>query len=306
MTIPTYDKIMYPILQLACQGEYSLREAADKMADYFKLSNEERLKLKPSGKQTLIRNRTGWAVTYLAKAGLLLRSKPGHFAVTNQGKNYLRSNENLTLKDLNQFPEYLSFKHASKTKVDSKNTDNEKQDTYTPEEIIENAHHEITSAVKKELLAKIIDSPPEYLELIVLELLKKMGYGGTEYDGDNQILHLGKSGDEGVDGVIKQDKLGLELIYIQAKRYAQENAISRPAVQAFSGTLTGLNCQKGVFITTSSFSKQAVEYVNKIPQKIILIDGQKLADYMYEYDLGVRLVQTIQIKKLDEVYFLQE
>lgn len=303
MSIPTYDKIMYPILEFASNGEHKINDAVKEMSDHFKLTEQERKELKPSGKGTLIKNRTGWAITYLVKAGLLERPKRGCFSISEKGLEYLKSNKHLSLKDLEQFPEYLDFKYSYRNKEVINKFNQEDNEVATPEELLEKSAFEIAAEVKSELLSKVIESTPEYLEIIIIQLLEKMGYGGEETEAS---LHLGKSGDEGVDGVIKQDKLGLELIYVQAKRYSQNNVVGRPAIQNFSGSLTGFNCQKGVFITTSSFSKQAEDYVKKIPQKIILIDGAKLADYMYEYNLGVRTVQTIEIKKIDEEYFIQE
>lgn len=302
MPIPTYDKMMFPILKLANTGIINNQIAVQKMSEFFNLTAEERNQLLPSGVESIIKNRTGWAITYLAKAGLLIRPKRSHFTITERGKSVLNKNpESITLNMLDQFPEFVEFKHKKKDKNTIINENYDANSKETPEERIEVAIDEISSAVKSEILSRMLDTSPEFFERLIIKLLLAMGYGGTTEEAG---LHLGKSGDGGLDGVIKEDKLGLDSIYIQAKRYAPDNVVGRPALNGFSGSLAGAKSLKGVFVTTSSFSKEAYDYVKNLPQqRIILIDGEKLTTLMLEHNVGIRVEQTIELKKVDDDFF---
>ena len=203
---------------------------------------------------------------------------------------------------LRQFSEFVEFQGGQVTDGGlGSDEDVEIVDT-TPEERIGSAYGEIVSDIKSELLSKVLGSSPEFFEQLIVRLLVSMGYGGSEYQAGR---HLGKSGDGGVDGVINEDKLGLDLIYVQAKRYSPENTIGRPEIQNFAGSLIGFGAHKGVFVTTSSYSKPACEYAKNVPQRIILIDGEKLTSLMLEYNVGVRINQVIELKKINEDFFLE-
>lgn len=306
MTIPNFQEIFWPLLQLAGDGkEHSLREAVEAMADHFALSKEERQHLLPSGRRATIASRVGWARTYLTKAGLLESPRRGYFRITPRGQEVLRHppktlNVNFLLE---HYPEFGLFyrgnsrKSATTTKrgIASPPAETPQQ---TPEEIIEAAYRQIQEQLAAELLESIRSSSPAFFEQLVVDLLVKMGYGGSREDAGRAI---GRQGDEGIDGVINEDRLGLDVIYIQAKRW--ENTVSRPEIQKFAGALQGKRAKKGIFITTSTFSQGARDYANRIDSKIILIDGQKLAQLMIEYDVGVTPIAVYELKRIDRDYF---
>ncbi len=305
MPIPDYQTLMLPTLKLGATGEIQLKDAYTILSEEFNLSEDERQHLLPSGKMTTIRNRVAWAVVYLVKAGLLIRPKRGLFTITDRGKGVLSKNPvHINAKFLKQYPEFVKFTSAKTVKTDSGKKEIIGDDVIeTPEERIDSAYQEIVADIKTELLSKILESSPEFFERLIVNLLVAMGYGGSSVEAGK---HLGKSGDNGIDGVIKEDKLGLDMIYVQAKRYATDNLVGRPAVQGFAGSLIGFGANKGVFVTTSSFSKHAYDYAENVPQRIILIDGEKLTSLMLEHNVGVRVNQNIELKKIDEDYFIDE
>ena len=266
MPIPDYETLMLPMLKYGQEGVISFKAAVARAADDFQLSDDERQQTIPSGTEPLIKNRTGWAITYLVKANLLYRPKRAHFTITDKGKEVLASSPAaISRKYLEQFPEFMHFLNKKKATSSAGVTEPENASATTPEERIGIAHDEITAEIESELITKILDSSPEFFERVIVSLLVAMGYGGSyEQAGE----HLGKSGDGGVDGVINEDKLGLDVIYVQAKRYAPDNSIGRPAIQAFAGSLLGLGANKGVFVTTSSFSKHAYEYARGVPSAL--------------------------------------
>ena len=293
---------MLPMLKYGNEGITSFRDAVLKASDDFQLSDEERKVTMPSGPEPLIRNRTGWAITYLVKANLLHRPKRAYFAITDKGKDVLANNPTaINRKYLEQFPEFVQFQKKKRISKSSETAESQDFSVITPEERIGVAYDEITSEIESELFTRILESSPEFFERVIVNLLVAMGYGGS-YEQAGK--HLGKSGDGGVDGVINEDKLGLDLIYIQAKRYAPKNLVGRPEIQKFAGSLLGFGANKGVFVTTSSFSKQALEYARGVPQRIILIDGEKLTSLMLENNVGVRVNRTIELKKIDEDFFI--
>lgn len=302
MPIPDYESLMLPMLKYGNEGVISFKDAVAKASDEFELTEEERQVTIPSGPEALIKNRTGWAVTYMVKASLLHRPKRGFFTITDKGKEALASNPPaINRKYLEQFPEFIQFLKKKKVTKSSETADSATS-AITPEERIGIAYGEITSEIESELISKILESSPEFFERVIVSLLISMGYGGSyEQAGE----HLGKSGDGGVDGVINEDKLGLDLIYVQAKKYAPENSVGRPAIQAFAGSLLGFGATKGVFVTTSSFSKHAYDYASSVPQRIILIDGEKLTSLMLENNVGVRVNRSIELKKIDEDFFIE-
>jgi restriction system protein len=302
MPIPDYETLMLPMLRYGSEGVVSFRDAVSRAVEEFGLSDDERQQTIPSGTEPLIKNRTGWAITYLVKAGLLHRPRRAHFTITERGRAILaESPPDLGRKYLERFQEFREFLNKKPDRKTEVVEDDQAATLATPEERIGQAYGEITAELKSELLAKVLEASPEFFERVVVNLLVAMGYGGSVEQAGH---HLGKSGDGGVDGVINEDKLGLDLIYIQAKRYAPGNVVGRPEIQGFAGSLLGKGANKGVFVTTSSFSGHAHEFANGVPQRIILIDGDRLTSLMMEHNVGVRVHREIELKRIDEDFFL--
>lgn len=296
---------MLPVLRFAQdRNEHSLREVTTAVSDTFELSDEERSQLLGSGRKPVIDDRVGWARTYLGQAKLLESTRRGYFRITERGLSLLATNPTIINdQTLKQYPEFLEFldRKTLKKKIVGNNdfvlsTDNQS----TPEESIENAFQTIRNSLASEILEQIKGCSPKFFERLVVELLVKMGYGGTLEDAGQAI---GKSGDGGIDGIIKEDRLGLDVIYLQAKRW--DGNVSRPEIQKFAGALLGNQARKGVFITTSGFTKEAREYVKTISSTIILIDGDDLADFMIDYNVGVSAAACYEIKKIDSDYFVE-
>jgi len=302
--IPDFQTLMLPFLQHIADGkEHSTTETLDLLAVQFKLTEEEFNQYLPSGNQKTFYNRVFWAKAHLKMAGLLENTKRGHFKITDIGKQVLSSKPSIiNLVFLKQFPEYLE--NSGKSKTDEKYSIIEidsDESSATPEEILESNYLKIRKNLALEILTKIKSSTPAFFENLVVELLVKMGYGGTIKEAGKSI---GRSGDEGIDGIIKEDRLGLDIIYIQAKRW--ENVVGRPEIQKFVGALAGQGAKKGVFITTSRFTDEAKEYQPKNETKIVLIDGKQLADLMIDFDLAVSTTHTFTIKRIDNDYFEEE
>jgi restriction system protein len=301
--IPNYQAIMLPLLKsVKDKKEYQLNSVVEILANEFKLTEEDKKELLPSGQTFLFGNRVGWARTYLKKAGLLDSPKRSYICITQRGFDVLKQNpKEITVTFLKQFPEFLEFQNL---KRDDNSTDNNgssnETSTQTPEEILEDSYQNIRKALAQELLYKITKLSPSFFEKLVIELLVKMGYGGSIKDAGKAI---GKSGDEGIDGTIKEDKLGLDIIYIQAKRWQPGNVVGRPEIHKFVGALAGQGAKKGVFITTSFFTKDALEFTPRNETKIVLLDGFQLAQLMIDYNLGVATQHTYEIKKIDNDYF---
>lgn len=301
MAIPDYQSLMLPLLTLCKDNkEYNIHIAVELLAKTFNLTNEEMNELLPSGQQTIFLNRVAWARTYLKHAGLLDSPRRGIFTITERGRKILESNPiKIDNKVLLQFEEFKKFK-SRKKKNDNEDDIPDLIET-TPEEQFEEAYENLRSELENDLLYQLKNCTPSLFEKIVIEVLVKMGYGGSLKDAGRAI---GKTGDEGIDGVIKEDRLGLDIIYVQAKRW--ENNIGRPDVQKFAGALQGQRAKKGIMITTSSFSKEAIDFVSKIDSKIILIDGEQLVDHMIELGVGVNTVSVFEIRKVDTDYFIDE
>ena len=301
--IPDYQTIMIPLLEFAGdKKERHIREAIDYLAEKFGLTAEERKMLLPSGQQPIFDNRVGWARTYLVKAGLLYSSKRGYFKITERGLEVLKNPPTkIDNKYLSRFPEFIEFKTKQKTQKEDEIKLLKKYDKSTPEDLIAIGYQKLRHELAIELLDKIMSCPPSFFEKLVVDLLVKMGYGGSREEAGKAV---GKSGDEGIDGIIKEDKLGLDIVYIQAKRWT--NPVGRPEIQKFVGALHGQRARKGIFITASTFSQSAIDYVSKIDSKIILIDGEKLADLMIEYSVGVSTTASYEIKKIDLDYFTED
>ena len=301
MSIPDYQTIMLPLLKFVADGkEHTLREIIEGLADIFNLNDEERRELLPSGKQPIFDNRVGWATTYLKKAGVIETPKRAVYRITERGQGVLNKNpQRVDNKFLDQFQEFKEFR-ARKAMPNGGTTPPKENGDINPEELFESAYKDLQETLTAELLDAIRNCSPEFFERLVIDVLLKMGYGGSRREAG---AALGRSGDEGIDGIIKEDKLGLDIIYIQAKRW-ERTTVGRPEIQRFAGALLGQAAKKGVFITTSAFSREAQDYVKGLDAKIILIDGERLAELMVEYNVGVDSVATYEIKKLDSDYFL--
>lgn len=304
MAIPDYQTLMLPVLKVAASGETSVPLTAEIIADKFELTAEEREELLPSGKQRLLHNRIHWAKFHMSKAGLIDSPKRGVFKVTDTGLALLATNPpNIDVNTLKNYPSFKEFYTQSSAgsaggqiKIEHEATASDA----TPEEQIDGAQLLLTNALKADLLARVIEQSPAFFEYLIVQLLVAMGYGGSHEDAARQ---LGKSGDGGIDGVIDEDRLGLDRIYVQAKRYGPNSSVGRPEIQGFVGSLVGLGASKGVFVTTSTFSKQAQDYAKGLQHRVILIDGYRLTELMIEFNVGVRLSRTIEVKKLDEDFF---
>lgn len=305
MAIPDYQSIMLPLLELASSNpteELSLQEAVNTLTEKFNLTDEERSALLPSGRQATFLNRVGWAATYMKKAGLLEATRRGFFKISQRGLEVLAQKPPaINARFLKQFPEFVEFQALRSVK----NGDDKDEDTAeprTPEESLEIEYQRIRDNLASQLLERIKQSSPSFFERLVVELLVKMGYGGSRSDAGRAV---GKSGDGGIDGIIKEDRLGLDVIYIQAKRW-DGNTVGRRDVQQFAGALQGQRANKGIFLTTSKFTNEAHDYVSKIGSKIVLIDGEQLAQLMIDNNVGVSLSTSYEIKRIDSDYFSEE
>lgn len=297
MAIPDFQSIMRPLLEHLADGKAeSNRETLDVLSRQFQLTTDELSELLPSGQQSVFTNRIAWAKAHLKNAGLLSSPTRGQYQITARGLEALRDdNRPINLKYLKQFEEY-SYGRVGNIKSDEEQI--KPTETLTPSEQIEIGYQRIREELEDELLAKIKETSPAFFERLVVELLVAMGYGGSRKDAGQTI---GRSGDGGIDGVINEDRLGLDTIYIQAKRW--EGVVGRPEIQKFAGALQGQRAKKGVFITTSGFSKEAIEYVSLIENRIALINGKKLTALMIDFGVGVSKIANYDIKRLDSDYF---
>lgn len=303
MPIPDYQTLMLPLLrQVADQREYKFRDLIEALATEFKLSEDERKEMLASGQQPIFDNRVGWARTYLKKAGLLDSTRRGYLTISPQGLTVLKQKPvRIDVKFLRQFPAFLEFHSAGRS--NNEEEPNIEPSIQTPEELLDQAYQRIRKDLAAELLSKVLELSPAFFERLVVELLVKMGYGGSIQDAGKAV---GRSGDEGIDGTIKEDKLGLDIIYIQAKRWKPGNVVGRPEIQKFVGALAGQGAKKGIFITTSSFTREALDYSPRNETKIVLIDGAYLAQLMIDYNLGCATDQVYEVKKVDGDYFGEE
>ncbi|MFG1317544.1 restriction endonuclease [Xanthobacter autotrophicus] len=309
MPIPDYQTLMLPLLKIAAEGETRIPELEERICNDFGLSEAEREALLPSGRQKVIHNRLHWSKFYLTRAGLMDVPSRGRFVASPAGRELLARNPpRIDIPLLETYPAFREFYRNAREGVGENEAGAEVAPppapaTVTPEEQVEAAYAALQAALRQDLLARILQNPPAFFERVIVTLLVAMGYGGSHRDAAQQ---LGRSGDGGVDGVINEDRLGLDRVYVQAKRYAPGNAVGRPEVQGFVGSLVGLGATKGVFVTTSAFSTQARDFVRHLTQRVILIDGQQLADLMIEHNVGVRLTRAVEFKRLDEDFFTDE
>ena len=310
MPIPDYQTLMLPLLKVAGdEQEYRTSDVADRLARDFKLTEEERQQLLPSGKQTTFSNRVAWAKTYLVQAGLLEATKRAHFRITDRGQKVLAQPPASIDNDyLSQFPEFIQFRERSHlagkpVPSDAAEITATPMATQTPDELLRSTVKQIEAVLAKELLDRIIQAPPAFFEGLIVKLLLAMGYGGSQHSPGRIV---GQSGDGGIDGVIDQDALGLDRVYVQAKRYAVENAVGEPDIRGFSGSLGAAKANKGVFVTTSSFTQPARSFAERHPTRIVLIDGEQLTTLMIRHNVGVRIEEILYLKKVDEEFFLDE
>jgi len=305
MAIPDFQTLMLPVLRSSEMGEVKISDVVQLLAGKFQLTEDERSELLPSGKQTTFANRVHWAKSYLGKAGLVELTKRAHFQISDRGRDVLANPPGkIDIRFLEQFPEFILFRDASNGSDNAgKNSpavEAVQASGMTPDEIIRKAHGELDDELSLDLLARVIAAPPEFFERLVVQLLLAMGYGGSTSDAGRA---LGKSGDGGIDGVIDQDALGLDRIYVQAKRYSDGNNVSSGAIRDFFGSLDRFKAAKGLFVTTSAFSASARETADFLSKRIVLIDGRQLAKLMIRYNVGCRVEETIQLKRVDEEFF---
>ncbi|MBA6397677.1 restriction endonuclease [Colwellia sp. BRX10-4] len=307
--IPNYQQCMRPFLEIAKtannspenNNEVKLRDVINELAEVFNLSEEEKAETLPSGKQSILDNRVGWARTYLTKAGLLEVTRRAHFIITERGIKALQDKDAvIDNKYLKQFDEFIAFKDQKNVATDNVIEPIEDADDITPDEALRSAYKKINDALSEEILERTRKVSPAFFEDLLIELLLAMGYGGT---GEGAAHALGKSGDNGIDGVIDQDPLGVDQIYIQAKRYAEGNNIGAGDIRDFFGAINLKKAQKGIFITTSSFTPSAIQTAKDLGMRIVLINGQELAKLMLRYNIGSRDEQVLHLKKIDEEFF---
>lgn len=301
MAVPDFQTWFLPLMKRIADGKlHDINTLMDELANDLCLSEEDKNELLPSGKQSTYRNRIGWARTYLKKANLLSSPSRGSVLITERGKNVLSENpKDLRVKDLKKYPEFMDF-HTVKEIAENVSTESEVE-TETPEELLERVHLGIRKQLEFDLLERIKAAPPKFFENLVVDLLLRMGYGGSREDAGKTV---GRTGDGGIDGVINEDRLGLDMVCIQAKRW--ESSVGRPIVQAFAGSLEGVRAKKGVLITTSEFTRDAIEYVKQIEKRIVLIDGKTLVSLMVENRLGVSSIAQYEVHRIDTDYFDEE
>ncbi len=301
MAIPDFQTLMLPLLKAVEDGrDYAMKEVVATVAKQFSLTDEELLVLLPSGGAPLFYNRLAWAKTHLKKAGLVELPKRGVFRITAAGKELLQTKpQRIDTAWLQRYPSYTAFREHGVTSEQP--AEMAVSTNATPDEIIEAAHSRSVAALADEVLERVKSCPPQFFERLVVQLLIQMGYGGSKAEAGRAV---GKSGDGGIDGIINEDRLGLDAIYLQAKRW--EGVVGRPEIMKFVGALAGQRASKGVFITTSWFTQEAKDYASSSQYKVVLIDGNRLADLMIEHNLGVSVVASYHLKRIDSDFFSDE
>lgn len=301
MAIPDFQTLMLPVLRESASGEVQIGEVVERLASKFSLSEEDRSALLPSGRQTTFANRVHWAKSYLGKAGLIELTARGRFRITKAGQLALsKPPTRIDIKYLERFPEFKKFRQATRQeRVEDQTPAVSSAVTLTPDETMRAAQKQLESELGRDLLERILSSPPAFFERLVIKLLTAMGYGGSTTEAARA---LGRSGDGGIDGVIDQDPLGLDRIYVQAKRYS-DNPVGPGAIRDFFGALDAFKAAKGLFIATSTFTVSARETARTLSKRIVLIDGVELAKMMIRYGVGCRIEETLYVKKIDEEFF---
>ncbi len=302
MSIPDFQSFFKPLLEIARDGkEHAIKDARKSIAASMKLSEEDLKERLPSGTQTTFDNRVAWAKIYLTKAKVLDTPRRAYFTITKRGQDLLKQGlERIDVKILNQYPEFVEF-HTAKSDRPTPTNSLDVPPLETPEEKLQEAYQSIRNELATEILDRIKGNSPQFFERLVVDVMVAMGYGGSHADAGKSI---GQSGDEGIDGIIKEDRLGLDVIYLQAKRWA--GTVGRPELQKFVGALHGKRAKKGVFITTGVFSAEAMSYVESIDPKVILINGDSLAELIIDYGLGTNIVAKYEIRRIDSDYFTEE
>lgn len=301
MPVPDFQTLMLPVLKLLADGnEHILQESIDALAVQFQLTLEEREELLPSERQRRFDNRAGWALTYLRQAGLVERMGRGRYRITQRGTEAIAASPaGINMKYLERYPEYQDFRNRNRASDETEMIPKPSDEALTPEEALAASYQNLRQNLASVLLSYVKSAPPAFLERLVVELLVAMGYGGSLKDAGRAV---GRSGDGGIDGIIKEDRLCLDAVYIQAKRW--EGTVGRPEIQRFSGSFDDKKATKGVFITTSQFSWEARDYVERTTSKrIVLIDGEQLAQLMMDYGIGVTTVASYSVQKVDPDYF---
>jgi restriction system protein len=304
MAVPPFHRYLDPVLSATADGnEHRVADLAAEAAHVLQLTNEDLREVTPSARRSRNLDRTYWAVTYLFQAGLLLRPGRGAVRISPRGADVLRSNDGpVDLDTLRQFEEFLDFK-GRRREADGSSPDGSPVDDAlvesSPVDAVQALVDSANASVAADLLGRIVAQPPDFLERVVLKLLSALGYGGLQATAE----HLGGPGDEGLDGVIRQDALGLDVVYVQAKRYAPDRKVGRPDIQAFVGALTGAQANRGVFITTSSFTPDARAYADRVGMRLVLIDGRELSRLMVDRNVGVSIEETYHLKRIDEDFF---
>lgn len=303
MPIPDFQTLMLPLLRASANGEVRIGDVVERLADEFQLTDTERADLLPSGRQTTFANRVHWAKSHLGKAGLIELTRRAYFTITDEGRRVLASPpDRITIGFLEQYEGFRQFRdrgNGSQPIIPVGNDTN--TEVLTPDEVMRRAHKEVEDALAETLLQRVRAATPAFFEKVVVNLLMAMGYGGSDTDLSKALV--GKSGDDGVDGVIHQDPLGLDRIYVQAKRYADGNSVGAGAIRDFFGSLNLFKASKGLFVTTSSFTSSARETADRLGTRIVLIDGIQLAKLMIRHGVGCRTVEMLYIKKEDEDFF---
>ena len=306
MAIPDYQSLMLPVLKHAAEGEVRIGDIVDKLALEFKLSDAELAELIPSGKTTTFSGRVGWAKAYLKQAGLVEATKRAHFTISQRGRDVLGRNlAKIDNKFLRQFAEFVDFQNRTSAEEQSGNlhgaqSEGQSSDTQTPDDVMRLTSRTIHAALGNDILDRLRVSRPAFFERVVVQLLMAMGYGGTFAQAGRAI---GKSGDNGVDGVIDQDTLGLDRVYVQAKRYSEDVMVGPADIRDFFGSLDMHKASKGLFVTTSSFTKAAMETAEKLGKRIVLIDGRDFTKLMVRFNVGCRVEEVFEMKKIDEEFF---
>ncbi len=302
MAVPVFEEFLYPFLLATSSKDVTTSEMRQYIIDYFHLTEEDCSLRTKSGNATQVADRLNWVRQYLRRSLMIDIPERGVYRITQRGKDYLANHTSLRKQDLMQYEEFANYANgtSSSKKNEDENNQNVASEDLTPTEQLEQAYHSIVDDLAADLLQKTLEQSPQFFEHLVVDLLVKMGYGGSFANSAHvtQYVH-----DDGIDGIIYEDKLGLDKIYIQAKRYKLDNTIGKPQIQQFSGALDEQKATKGVFITTSTYSKEARQYVEKLNKKIVLIDGQELARYMIEYNVGVSTKQVYEVKRIDSDYF---
>ena len=308
MPIPNFQTVMLPLLQDLASGDRTGQETIDALATHFSLTLEELAIRLPSGKQSKFTNRVAWAKSHLKAAGLIDSPRRGVYRLTERGRQVLATNPTaIGMSFLSQYPEYVAFRQPSSepsepsTQGGSASGTATRVDDRTPDDLIDEGYRQLRTALAKDLRERIASMTPSAFEQLVVDVLTAIGYGGSQEDAG---LVVGRGGDEGIDGLIKEDKLGLETIYIQAKRW--EGVVGRPEIQRFAGALQGQRARKGVFITSSNFTSEARAYAGAIQTTIVLVDGAQLAELMIDHDVGVTAAKRLDIKRVDSDYFTVE